>query len=56
MARRRDYVEKKFIDEQKVFEKFHNCWSKYISLGEAAVVEYTFNLGMQIAIKTLTEQ
>ena len=56
MARHREYLEKKFIDEQKVSEKSHNYWSKYLSLGEAAMVEYTFNLGMQIAIETLTEQ
>lgn len=56
MARHREYLEKKFIDEQKVFEKFHNYWSKYMSLGEAAMVEYTFNLRMQIAIEILTEQ
>jgi len=42
-------------DEQKeTFEKFHDCWSEYMSLAEAAIFEYAFKLGMQIAIETLT--
>ena len=49
-------LEKSFSNEQKViFEKFHDCWSEYMSLGEAAIFEYAFKLGMQIAIETLTE-
>ena len=49
-------LEKSFSDEQKeVFEKFHDCWSEYMSLGEAAIFEYAFKLGMQLAIETLTE-
>ena len=49
-------LEKSFTDEQKeTFEKFHDCWSEYMSLGEAAIFEYAFKLGMQIAIETLTE-
>ena len=32
-----------------------DCWSEYMSLGEAAIFEYAFKLGMQIAIETLTE-
>ncbi len=48
-------MEKSFSDEQKeVFEKFHDCWSEYMSLA-AAIFEYAFKLGMQIAIETLTE-
>ena len=35
-------------------EKFHDCWSEYMSLGEAAIFEYAFKLGMQIAIETLS--
>ena len=31
------------------------CWSEYMSLSEAAIFEYAFKLGMQIAIETLTE-
>ena len=43
-------------DEQKeTFEKFHDCWSEYMSLAEAAIFGYAFKLGMQIAIETLTE-
>ena len=45
---------KSMTDEQKkIFEKYHDCWSKYASLAEAAIFEYAFRLGMQIAIETL---
>ena len=45
-----------FTDEQKeIFEKFHDCWDEYVNLAEAAIFEYAFKLGMQIAIETLTE-
>lgn len=40
---------------KELFEKFHDCWSEYMSLGEAAIFTYAFKLGMQIAIETLTE-
>ena len=30
-------------------------WSEYMSLAEAAIFEYAFKLGMQIAIETLSE-
>ena len=57
MARHHEDLEKTFTDEQKeIFEKFHDCWSEYMSLGEAAVFEYAFRLGMRIAIETLTEE
>ena len=50
------FYEKSFTDEQKeTFEKFHDCWSEYMSLAEAAIFEYAFKLGMQIAIETLIE-
>ena len=56
MARHRDDLMKTMTDEQKeIFEKFHDCWSEYMSLGEAAIFEYAFKLGMQFAIETLTE-
>ena len=56
MARHREELEKSFRDEQKeIFEKFHDCWLEYTSLAEAAIFEYAFKLGMQIAIETLTE-
>ena len=55
MARHHEDLEKSFSDEQKeTFEKFHDCWSEYMSLAEAAIFEYAFKLGMQIAIETLT--
>jgi hypothetical protein len=56
MSRHHEDLEKSFTDEQKeIFEKFHDCWDEYISLAEAAIFEYAFKLGMQIAIETLTE-
>ena len=56
MARHHEDLAKTCTDEQKeIFEKFHDCWSEYMSLGEAAIFEYAFKLGMQIAIESLTE-
>ena len=56
MARHHEELEKSFTDERKeIFNKFHDCWSEYVSLAEAAIFEYAFKLGMQIAIETLTE-
>ena len=56
MSRHHEDLEKSFSDEQReIFEKFHDCWSEYMSLVEAAIFEYAFKLGMQIAIETLTE-
>ena len=56
MARHREELEKSFTDEQKeIFEKFHDCWSEYMSYAEEAVFDYGFKLGMQIAIEVLTE-
>jgi len=49
-------LEKSFTEQQKeTFEKFHDCWSEYMSLAEAAIFEYAFKLGMRIAIEILTE-
>ena len=54
MARHHEDLEKSFTDEQKeIFEKFHDYWSEYMSLAEAAIFEYAFKLGMNIAIETL---
>lgn len=39
--------------KKETFEKFHDCWSEYMSLSEAAIFEYAFKLGMNIAIETL---
>ena len=56
MARHHEDLDKSFTAEQKeTFEKFHDCWSEYMSMAEAAIFEYAFKLGMQIAIETLTE-
>ena len=45
---------KSFTDEQKeIFEKFHDCWSEYASLSEAAIFEYAFRLGMRIALDSI---
>ena len=56
MARHHDDLLKSMTDEQKEnFEKFDDFGSEYMSLAEAAIFEYAFKLGMQIAIETLTE-
>jgi len=55
-ARHHDDLLKTMTGEQKeIFEKFHDCWDEYVSLAEAAIFEYAFKLGMQIAIEALTE-
>ena len=57
MARHHDELLKSMADEQKeIFEKFHDCWDEYVSLAEAAIFEYAFKLGMQIAIETMTDK
>ena len=57
MSRNHQDLEKSFTEQQKeTFEKFHDCWSEYMSLAESSIFEYAFKLGMQIAIETLTEQ
>ena len=46
MARHHEDLEKSFTDEQKeTFEKFHECWSDYMSLAEEAMFTYAFKLG-----------
>ena len=56
MSRHHEDLEKSFTDAQKeIFEKFHDHWREYTSSGEAAIFKYGFQLGMQIAIETLTE-
>ena len=56
MARHNEDLGKTLTDEQKeIFQKFHDCWDEYVTLSEAAIFEYAFKLGMQIAIETLTE-
>ena len=54
IARHDEDLEKLLTDEQKViFEKYQDCWNEYVSLAEAAIFEYAFKLGMNIAIETL---
>ena len=54
ISRHNDDLLKTMTDEQKeIFEKFHDCWDEYVSLAEAAIFEYAFKLGMQIAIEIL---
>ena len=54
IARHHDDLLKTMTDEQKeIFEKFDDCWSEYMSLAEAAIFEYAFKFGMQIAIESI---
>ncbi len=53
MSRHHEELEKSFTAVQKkIFEEIHDCWSEYMSLGDTAIFEYAFQLGMQIAIET----
>ena len=57
MARHHDDLEKSFSVEQKeTFEKFHDCWSKYMSLAEAAIFEYAFRLGARLIMDVQTDE
>ena len=57
MARRHEDLEKSFSDEQKeTFEKFHDCWSEYMSLAEAALFEYAFKLGARLVLEIHTDE
>lgn len=54
MARHHEDLEKSFTDNQKeTFEKFHDCFSEYMSLAEAAIFEYAFKFGIQIVVNAL---
>ena len=54
MARHHENLEKSFTDEQKeTFEKFHDCWSEYMSLAEKAIFVYAFKLGAKLMIESL---
>ena len=56
IARHDEDLGKLLTEEQKaIFEKYQDCWNEYVSLAEAAIFEYAFKLGMQIAIEILTE-
>ena len=51
IARHHEDLDKTFTAEQKeLYEKLHDCWDEYVSLTEAAIFEYAFKLGMNIAI------
>ena len=55
--RHHEDLEKSFSDEQKgTFEKFHDCWSEYMSLAEKAIFVYAFKLGGRLMLETLSEQ
>ena len=57
MARHHEDLEKSFADEQKeTFEKFHDCWSEYMSLAEAAIFEYAFKLGARLVLEIHTDE
>jgi hypothetical protein len=57
MARHHEDLEKGFSAEQKeIFDKFHDCWSEYMSMAEAAIFTYAFKLGMRIAIESLQDK
>ena len=52
MSRHHEDLEKSFSDEQReVFEKFHDCWSEYMSLAEASIFEYAFRLGARLVME-----
>ena len=54
MARHHEDLEKSFTDEQKeTFEKFHDCWSEYMSLAEKAIFVYAFKLGAKFMLESL---
>ena len=56
MARHHEELEKSFTDEQKeTFEKFHDCWSEYMSLDEAAILEYAFRLGARLTMEVQSD-
>ena len=57
MSRHHEDLEKTLSDAQKeIFEKFHDCWSEYMTLGEAAIFEYAFKLGARIALAVVGEK
>ena len=57
MTRHHEDLEKSFTDEQKeIFEKFHDRWSEYMSLAEAAIFEYAFKLGARLAMEVQADE
>ena len=56
MARHHEDLEKSLTYEQKeTFEKFHDCWSEYMSLAEAAIFEYAFCLGARLTMEVQSD-
>ena len=56
MSKHHDELQKSLNKEQKeTFEKFHDCWSEYISLSEAAIFEYAFKLGANLMLDTVKD-
>ena len=56
MARHHEDLEQSFTNEQKeTFEKFHDCWSEYMSLAEVAIFEYAFRLGARLTMEVQTD-
>ena len=54
MARHHDDLLKTMTDEQKeILEKFHDCWSEYANLSQAAIFEYAFKIGAQLIIEMI---
>ena len=54
MARHHEDLEKSFTDNQKeTFEKFHDCFSEYMGLAEAAIFEYAVKFEIQIVVNAL---
>ena len=53
MARHHEDLEKNFTDDQKeIFEKFHDCWSEYMSHAEKAIFVYAIKLGGRLILET----
>ena len=56
MARHHEDLAKTFTDEQKeIFEKFHDCWSEYMRIAEAAIFEYAFRLGARLTMEVQSD-
>ena len=56
ISRHNDDLLKTMTDEQKeTFEKFHDCWSEYMSLAEAAIFEYAFRLGARLTMEVQSD-
>ena len=55
MARHHDDLLKDMTDAQReIFEKFHDCWSEYVSLAEEAIFCHAFKLGAKFMLEMLS--